>query len=129
MSTTSTEARSLFPAIAQDGEKNAGQEVSDFCATPAEPRLLEILSLSNWRTLLLETAALLALLAALRHWFFEPTQIPGMPHPYWLPVLLASSQYGVTGGMIATVAACAVYWLELSPPAAAQDFYTYAGLV
>jgi hypothetical protein len=94
-----------------------------------EPGLLEMLSLSGWRKLTLETLALLALMAFLRHWFFGVTQTPGMPHPYWLPVLLASNQYGVSGGMIATVAASAVYLFELSPQSAAQDFYAYAGMV
>src|SRR5260221_367455 len=93
MSTTSIEARSLFPAIAQNSDKHVDQQANDSSAALGEPRLLEILSLSGWRTLLLETVALLALLAALRHWIFGFTQIPGVPHPYWLPVLLAASQY------------------------------------
>jgi hypothetical protein len=126
MSTTSIEGRFVYPAIPRDCDKCAGYRVSDRCAERAEPGLLTILSLSNWRSLILETLALLALMAALRHWFFGIIQIPGMPHPYWLPVLLASSHYGVTGGMIATAAASAVYLFELSPQSAAQDFYAYA---
>ncbi len=91
-----------------------------------EPGLLEMLSLSGWRRLTLEILLLLAAIAALRHWFFDAIEIPGMPHPYWLPVLLASSQYGVVGGLIATVAASVFYFFELSSQSAAQDFYAYA---
>jgi hypothetical protein len=124
MSTTSIEGRFVYPAIPRDCDK--GCEVSDCRAERTEPGLLAILSLSSWRMLILETLVLLALMAALRHWFFDVIQIPGMPHPYWLPVLLASSHYGVTGGMIATAAASVVYLFELSPQSAAQDFYAYA---
>ena len=85
-----------------------------------------MLSLSGWRKLVLETLALLVLMAALRHGVFGINQVTGMPHPYWFPVLLASSQYGVSGGTIAAVAAGVAYLFELSPQSAAQDFYAYA---
>jgi hypothetical protein len=126
MSTTSIEGRFVFPAIPRDCDKGAGYGVNDRCAKSTEPGLLAILSLSSWRMLILETLALLALMAAMRHWFSGVVQIPGMPHPYWIPVLLASSHYGVSGGMIATAAASVVYLFELSPQSAAQDFYAYA---
>jgi len=126
MSTTSIEGRFVFPAIPRDCDKSPGYGGSDRRVARTEPGLLAILSLSSWRMLMLETLVLLALMAALRHWFSGVIQIPGMPHPYWLPVLLASSHYGVTGGMIATAAASVVYLFELSPQSAAQDFYAYA---
>lgn len=116
--------RYVYPAIPRDCDE--GADFVDRCAERKEPGLLAILSLSSWRSLILETLALLALMAALRHWFLGDIQIPGMPHPYWLPVLLASSHYGVAGGMIATAAASVVYLFELSPQSAAQDFYAYA---
>lgn len=126
MSTTSIEGRFVYPAIPRACEKGAGYGAGDRREERTQPGLLAILSLSSWRALILETVALLVLMAALRHWVFDVIQIPGMPHPYWLLVLLASSHYGVTGGMIATAAASLVYLFELSPQSAAQDFYAYA---
>jgi hypothetical protein len=128
MSTTWFENRSVFPAIPRDGDES-GHRSTDRGATDGEPSLLEMLSLSGWRGLALETLGLLSAIAALRHWFFADAELTGILHPYWLVVLLASSQYGVTGGMIATLAAAVAYLFELSPPSAVQDFYGYAGMV
>ena len=124
MSTTWFENRSVFPAVPGDGDES-GYRSRD----RGEPGLLEMLSLSGWRWLALEPLGLLAAIAALRHWFFGDAELTGILHPYGLVVLLASSQYGVTGGMIATVAAALAYLFELSPPSAVQDFYAYAGMV
>jgi len=129
MSTTSIEDRFVLPAVPRDCEVGAGYGPKDHCAAGGEPRLLEMLSLSHWQRLTLETLAFLASIAALKHRSFGITEIPGMPHPYWLVVLLASSQYGLIGGMIATVAASVFYLFELSPQSAAQDFYDYAGTI
>jgi hypothetical protein len=76
-----------------------------------------------------ETLVFLAVITVLQRWVFGAAEIPGLPHPYWLPVLLASCQYGLSGGMIAAVAASVVYWFGLSPPSAAQDFYAYSAIV
>jgi hypothetical protein len=97
-------------------------------AADQEPGLVELLSLTSWRKLILETVVLLVLTTLLQRWFFGPNGVAGMPHPYWLAVLLASSQYGMSAGVVATVAASLIYWIELSPPSAVQDFYAYAGL-
>lgn len=129
MSTTSIKDRFVVSAFPRDCDEVAGYTTSDRCAAHREPQLLEMLSLADWRKLILETFAFLALITVLQRWFFGLTEIPGMPHPFWLPVLLASSQYGVSGGMIATVAASVVYLFELPPRSAAQDFYAYAGMV
>ena len=91
--------------------------------------MLEMLSLAGWRRQALETFVFLAVIAVLQRRLFGAAEIPGLPHPYWLPVLLASCQYGVKGGMIATVAASLVYLFGLPPPSAAQDFYAYAATV
>jgi hypothetical protein len=91
--------------------------------------LRRLTSLAGWQRQILETFVFLAMIAALqRHWS-GAEEIPGLPHPYWLPVLLASCQYGVRGGMVATVLASVMYWFGLSPPSAAQDFYAYAAMV
>lgn len=53
-----------------------------------------------------------------------------MPHPFWIPVLLMSAQYGMMGGLFATVAASAfLFAAGLPPQSAAQDFYAYAATV
>jgi hypothetical protein len=89
---------------------------------------LKMHSFAGWRRQAVETLVFLAIIAVLRH-VFRSAEVLGLPHPYWLPVLLAACQYGVRGGLIATVAAALLYLFELSPPSAAQDFYTYAGTV
>lgn len=71
----------------------------------------------------------LGLIAVFRHWLGGTAEIAGMPHPYWLPVLLASAQYGISGGVIATIAASSLYFLEAAPQSAVQDFYDHAGAV
>ena len=88
-----------------------------------------LIALAGWRRQLLETLAFLAVIVVLQRRWSGVEEIPGLPHPYWLPVLLASCQYGVRGGMVATVASSIVYWFGLPPASAAQDFYTYAGTV
>jgi len=102
---------------------------ADTPAADDEFGLLEILSLSNWRRLTLETLAILAAAVLFRFCFPHISEIPGLPHPYWVPVLLISSQYGVVGGAIAASAASMAYVLELPPASAAQDFYAYASTI
>jgi len=129
MSTTSIKNGFVAPAFPRDCREAGGYRASDGGATHREPPLLEVLSLVDWRRPVLETFVFLAVVAVLQRWLFGIAEIAGLPHPYWLPVLLASCQYGVSGGLIATVMASVVYWFGLSPPSAAQDFYAYAGTV
>jgi len=133
MSTTSIDEDSAFPVASPDhgeGARHASHhKLRDSRAGDAEPGLLEMLSLSSWRTLALETAGLFVAIAALKHWFFGGAEIPGMPHPYWLVVILASSQYGVIGGMIVTVVATSLYLFDVTPRSAVQELYSYAGMV
>jgi hypothetical protein len=89
--------------------------------------LVEFLSPHGRLRQLLETLALLAVVTALQRWFFSAVTFSGLPHPYLLPVLLISSQYGTSGGLAAAVAASLVYWLGFSMPSAGQDFHAYAG--
>lgn len=112
-----------------------GEEATNRCASNSEPArdkqpsLLEMLSLSAWRKFSVETVGLLVVLAVLQHWVFQGTEIQGLPHPYWLPVLLVSSQYGVGGGAFAAVAASALYYSALPAQSAAEGFYEYARVV
>ena len=132
MSTTPIKNALMVPAFPRDYREPEAYGTSDGAAAHAahkEPPLLEMISLAVWRKRLVETLVFLAVITVLQRWVFGAAEIPGLPHPYWLPVLLASCQYGMSGGMIAAVAASVTYWFGLSPPSAAQDFYAYAAVV
>ena len=96
-----------------------------------ERPLAEMMSISAWRSFVPETIALLVVISLVRAAVLSgPTAPSGMPHPYWIPVLLMSSQYGVMGGLFATLAAIASYFISGLPvQSATQDFYAYAGVV
>jgi len=57
----------------------------------------------------------------------EPARLVSIsPHPFWLPVLLLSVQYGTGGGLAAAFTAVAVSWLIGWPAQAGnEDFYDY----
>jgi hypothetical protein len=96
-----------------------------------ERSLTEMMPLSDWRRFIPETIGLLVVISLAR------TQLPSglaslgnMPHPFWIPVLLMSGQYGIMGGLFATLAATAAFFLSgLPAQSATQDFYAYAGIV
>ncbi len=96
-----------------------------------ERPLAEMLSISAWRSFVPETIALLVVISLVRAAVLSGPAAPGnMPHPYWIPVLLMSTQYGVMGGLFATLAAIASYFISGLPvQSATQDFYAYAGVV
>jgi hypothetical protein len=49
-------------------------------------------------------------------------------HPFWIPVLMATAQYGLTGGAFAAIAATlALYAGALPEKGADQDYYEYVG--
>jgi hypothetical protein len=127
MSTTSIKGGLLIPALqgippeVEDSRAGAG-------SLHREQSLLEMFALTSWRRLLIETFTFLAVIVILQRWL-GAAEIHGLPHPFWLPVLLASCQYGVGGGMIAAFAASVVYLFGISPASAAQDFYDYAATV
>jgi hypothetical protein len=119
MSATSIKSGYAFAGARHVEESSDG-------ASFRELSVLEALSLTSWRRVGLESCVLLAAIALLQSVIPSAAGIPGLPHPYWLPVLLASCQYGVSGGVIAAVAASSVYFLKLSSPSATQDLYSYA---
>jgi hypothetical protein len=96
-----------------------------------DPTLVEMLSLSSWWRFVAETIGLVGLIIGLQALVFNGSASNGgMPHPYWIPVLLMSSQYGVLGGLFAAVTATTAYFIVDAPsPSAALDFYVYAGAV
>ena len=127
MATTSVKTDSVLPERPRDHAVVAGTCAFEGAAPGRWSP--ETTSPAGWRRQLLETVTFLGVIAFAQHRLGGGAEIPGLPHPYWLPVLLASCQYGVAGGMIATVGASVVYFLGLSPQSGAQDFYAYARMV
>jgi hypothetical protein len=98
---------------------------------PRERSLTEILSLTDAWKFVPESLGLLALILLAQTWLMDGgVGASGMPHPFWIPVLLMSGQYGIMGGLFATLAATAAFFIgELPTHSATQDFYDYAGIV
>jgi hypothetical protein len=113
-----------FPSVNGGGRGDMSDEAARW-----KPRLITFFSLRGWRRQLLETLVLLAGVTVLHRWLFGAAIFPSLPHPYLLPVLLVSSQYGISGGLTAAGAASLLYWFASSTPSAAQDFHAYAGTV
>ena len=82
MSTTWFEDRSVCPAVPGEGDEG-GHKPTDRDATDKEPGLLEMLSLSGWRRLALETLGLLAAIGALWYYWGPPAHFAG-GRPGWL---------------------------------------------
>jgi hypothetical protein len=97
---------------------------------PGERSLIELLSLTDAGKFVLESLLLLGIIQfVLTRYGGVPTGA-GMPHPFWIPVLLMSAQYGIMGGLFATLAASATMFLGgLPPQSATEDFYAYAAVV
>jgi hypothetical protein len=129
MSATSVKNEFVIPTVGRssDGFENYLGEAR--AVERRGLRLREMLSLAGWRIQALESIVLLVLIAAIRRIFVGDVDIPGLPHPYWIPVLLGSCQYGIRGGVIATIASSIFYFFDLSPPSAVQDFYAYSKMV
>jgi hypothetical protein len=98
---------------------------------PGERSLIELLSLTDAGKFILESLLLLGIIQfVLTRYGGAPAGTGGMPHPFWIPVLLMSAQYGIMGGLFATLAASATMFLGgLPPQSAAEDFYDYAAVV
>jgi hypothetical protein len=95
-----------------------------------EPSLIELVGLSDWQRVVPEALGILFFIVLIRT--LLPDLFAGslMPHPFWIPVLILSGQYGIMGGLFATLAATAALFLSgLPPQSATQDFYVYAGAV
>lgn len=96
-----------------------------------ERTLSELLLIADWRWFVSETLGLLTIVMLVRPLLPDTLGSAGaLPHPFWIPVVLMSAQYGVMGGLFAALSASAVYLLNTPPPQSAmQDFYGYAGVV
>ncbi len=96
-----------------------------------EQSLTQMMSLSDWYWFVPESVGLLVVISLFQtELTVGSTGAGGMPHPFWIPVLLVSGQYGIMGGLFATLAASAALFISgLPPQSAAQDFYAYASVV
>lgn len=102
-------------------------EASTPLASHSEKSLAEMLSISDWRRFAPEAIGLVGLIWLVRATVLDPSSGHGMPHPFWIAVLLMASQYGVMGGLFATSLASVVFLAaELPAQSAGQDFYAYA---
>lgn len=53
-----------------------------------------------------------------------------MPNPLWIPVVLMSAQYGIMGGLFATLGATAAFFARAWPvQSGMQDFYEFAAVI
>ena len=97
---------------------------------PRDHSLSQILSLTDARRFIPESLGLLAIIVLVQSWTVHAAAgASAMPHPFWIPVLLMSGQYGIMGGLFAAVAASAVFLVDGLPvQLATQDFYDYAAI-
>src|SRR4051794_9088420 len=76
-----------------------------------QPPLTEIMSLSDWPRFVPESLGLLVVISLVRMAMpGGPAGLENMPHPFWIPVLLMSAQYGIMGALFATTAATGVFF-------------------
>jgi hypothetical protein len=127
-------AGSLFrprPAAEKGSGLASGRAPVHWFHSTRERSLTEMMSLSDWRWFVPETLGLLIAISLARSLLFSGSAGPGnMPHPFWMPVLLMSGQYGIMGGLFAALAATAAFFISgLPAQSAAQDFYAYASIV
>ena len=70
-----------------------------------------MMSLSDWCRFVPESVGLLVVILVIRA-VLPGGSLGSMPHPFWIPVLLMSSQYGIMGGLFATLAATALFFVS-----------------
>jgi hypothetical protein len=112
-------------------EKVSGKPLGGGTLMLRERRLSEMLSIADWRRFAPESAALLAVIWAARAYVLGDAAAPETaPHPFWMAVMLMSAQYGVMGGLFATVLATGSFFITgLPAQSASQDFYAYAAVL
>ncbi len=122
------------PRLTANRVRRAVESLSSHAHPPVRGReasLVELLSLAGWRHFVPETVGLLAVVlvtrAVLPPTFHTPVGIPG---PFWIPVLLIAAQYGIMGGLFATLGATVAFAADgILPQSASQDFYAYAAII
>ena len=90
-----------------------------------------MMALSDWKQFVPETLALIAVIVLLRALVHEnPAGLGDMPNPLWIPVVLMSAQYGIMGGLFATLGATAAFFARAWPvQSGMQDFYEFAAVI
>lgn len=83
----------------------------------------------DWLRLVPEVALLLGAMVLADAFLFGGHRFADWAlHPFWLPVLLAAAQYGLSGGAFAALAATLALYLGALPDKGAdQDYYEYVG--
>ncbi len=81
------------------------------------------LRLNGW----IELLALIAIILSIDVLLFDGNRFRDIaPHPFWIPLLLLTVQYGTGAGLIAaTIMTFALYIGDLPPQGIDQDFYAY----
>jgi hypothetical protein len=89
-------------------------------AGPAR-RLLELQGVS-------ELMAILSVLIVIEIVVPGPASLAALnPSPFWLPVLLITSQYGTASGLVSAICSIAASWIGGLPEwSASEDFYAYS---
>jgi hypothetical protein len=87
--------------------------------------------LLGWRRYVPESIGLVLLLVLADHVLFDGSRYAWVAQrPFWIPIILISGQYGLAGGVFATLAATlALYSSALPSQLATQDYYAYSRLV
>jgi len=81
----------------------------------------------HWRRFVPETLLVLVALLIIDHLAYAGEQFARVAlHPFWLPVLMAATQYGIAAGMFAAaVCSLALFADGLPAHIAGQDYYDY----
>ena len=79
------------------------------------------------RNALLELAAFLLAAAAIDMWLLQPGTLASLkPHPFWIPIILISLQYGTVDGLAAVAACTMTLWLlDWPKPDPDEEYFSY----
>ena len=79
------------------------------------------------RNALLELAAFLIAAAAIDTWLLQPGTLASLkPHPFWIPIILISLQYGTIDGLVAVAACTMTLWLlDWPKPDTNEEYFIY----
>lgn len=79
------------------------------------------------RNALLELAAFLFAAAAIDVWLLQPGTLASLkPHPFWIPIILISLQYGTIDGLVAVAASTMTLWLlDWPKPHPNEEYFVY----
>ena len=117
----------------KNGQGNILKSITTFLKNTREVHAARFRTKAELRHLsfygLIETITLFALIEALCLLFdISPGEV--VPHPYWIPVILLSVQYGTFNALVAAITAITlVLFSGLSVQATGEDYYHYLARV